>query len=50
MVIWYGEVAPLPARRHWIVTPDLKPSIGGADLLTADSFCLSMTLDRMGVG
>jgi hypothetical protein len=36
--------------RHWIVTAQLKPSIGGADHLTAGSFCLSMTLDRMGVG
>jgi hypothetical protein len=28
----------------------LKPSVGCADLLTAGSFCLSMTLDRIGVG
>jgi hypothetical protein len=32
------------------VTAALKPSIGCADHLTADSFRLSMTLDRMGVG
>jgi PAS domain S-box-containing protein len=37
-------------RGHWIVTADLKPSVGYADLLTAGSFRLSMTLDRMGVG
>jgi hypothetical protein len=35
---------------HCVVTADLKPSIGYADLLTAGSFRLSMTLDRMGVG
>jgi hypothetical protein len=28
----------------------LKPSVGYADHLTADSFRLSMTLDRIGVG
>jgi hypothetical protein len=43
-------VSWLPARGHWIVTAALKPSIGCADHLTADSFRLSMTLDRMGVG
>jgi hypothetical protein len=35
---------------HWIVAADLKPAIGYADLLTAESFRLSMTLDGMGVG
>jgi hypothetical protein len=32
------------------VTADLKPWIGCVDLLTAGSFRLSMTLDRMGGG
>jgi hypothetical protein len=40
--------AQLPARR--LSSRHLKPSIGCADHLTADSFCLSMTLDRIGVG
>jgi PAS domain S-box-containing protein len=35
---------------HCVVTADLKPSIGYADLLTAGLFRLSMTLDKMGGG
>jgi hypothetical protein len=38
------------ARGHCVMTPALKASIGCADVLTAGSFRLSMTLDRMGVG
>jgi hypothetical protein len=45
-----AELLLAAGSRHWIVTADLKPWIGGADPLTAGSFCLSMTLDRIGVG
>ena len=45
-----AKLLPGVGSGHWIVTADLKPSIGYADHLTADSFRLTMTHDRMGVG
>jgi hypothetical protein len=50
-VIRHGQsCSHLLARGHCVMTPALKASIRYADVLTAGSFRLSMTLDRMGVG
>jgi hypothetical protein len=46
---WRG-CSQMLVRSDCVVTADLKPWIGCVDLLTAGSFRLSMTLDRMGVG